>query len=85
MKVVGHVMTKVGRYSDPELIRAITNIGTPETQTEVRSLIGIALTAREYIHGLAEILAPLQDLIKKGVMVKMEWKDETHGLALRRI
>ena len=85
MKVLGHVMTRMGRYSDPELVRAITDIGDPSTQGEVRSILGLAIVAREYVHELAEILSPLQDLVKKGVSVTATWKDEIHGAALRRI
>lgn len=85
MKVLGHVMTRMGKYSDPELVRAITDIGVPTTQGEVRSILGLAIVAREYVHELSEILAPLQDLIKKGVHVIPSWKDEVHGAALRKI
>ena len=85
MKVVGHIMTRMGRYNDPELVRAINDLGTPKTQGEVRSLLGLALVAREYIHGLSEILAPLQDLIKKGVDVVRTWTEDIHGTALKRL
>ena len=39
MKVIGHAMTRLRKYSDPELVRAIRDIGTPTTQAEVRSLL----------------------------------------------
>jgi hypothetical protein len=78
-------MTRLGRYSDPELVRAIKDLGTPTSQGEVQSLLGLAMVAREYINELSSLLASLQDLIKKGVNVKSSCKDETHGAALRKL
>jgi hypothetical protein len=69
MKVLGHVMTEDGRYPDPELVRAINDLGVPTDQSQVRSLVGLAIVAKEYIRGMSTMISPLQDLLKKGVNV----------------
>ena len=83
MKCLGHVLTEDGRYPDPELVRAITDLGIPQDQSAVRSLVALAIVAKEYVHSMSEVIAPLQDLMKKDVDVVAAWKTDVHGRALR--
>ena len=76
MKVLGHIMTEEGRIVNPELTRAINQLDKPTTQSEVRSMIGLAIVAKEYVRGLSEMIAPLQDLMKKNINVVDSWTVE---------
>ena len=76
MKVLGHIMTEEGRMVNPELTRAINQLDKPTNQSEVRSMVGLAIVAKEYVRGLSEMIAPLQDLMKKNVNVIDSWTVE---------
>ena len=85
VKFLGHILTKEGRLPDPEAVEAILEWSNPTTTKEVRSFLGSTLYYREYIHDYSDMAMPLYDLIRKGVVVAAEWKDELHGVACRRI
>jgi transposase InsO family protein len=85
MKILGHIMTEEGRCANPELTRAIHDIGIPTDQSQVRSIVGLALVAKEYCRNMATEIEPLQELMKKNVDVVNCWKDEIHGKALEKI
>jgi len=72
-RILGHIMSKEGRAPDPSLISTITNLAKPTTLEAVRSCLGLAQVAREYIHNLADIIAPIQQLARKGVDVEKAW------------
>jgi hypothetical protein len=76
MKILGHVITKDGRCADPGIIKAITDLAIPTNTSEVRSLLGLAQVAREYMAGLSDLIAPLQFLTRKGIDVPTSWTDE---------
>jgi hypothetical protein len=84
-RVLGYIMSKEGRRVDPSLVDAINKIAPPKTLQGIQSLLGLAQVAREYIPGLATLIAPLQKLSRKGVDVEAEWKDEEQGEALRNL
>ena len=46
-------------------------------------MVGLALVVREYIPALADIIAPIQALMKKGVDIVAEWRDHIHGESFR--
>ena len=85
VKFLGHILTAEGRLPDPEAVEAIREWANPTTTKEVRSFLGSTLYYREYIHGYSDMAMPLYDLIKKGVVVATEWRDEIHGTACQRI
>ena len=75
-RILGHILSKRGRAPDPKLIETITTLATPKTLEGLRSLLGLAQVAREYIHELSTILQPIQDLTRKGVDVVNSWSQE---------
>ena len=85
VKFLGHILTREGRLPDPEAVEAIAEWSNPTTAKEVRSFLGSTLYYREYIHGYSDMAMPLYDLIRKGVVVAAEWKDEIHGQACQQI
>jgi transposase InsO family protein len=85
MKVLGHIMTRQGRLPDPEMVRAINDWAVPRDQKEVRSMVGLAMFVKGYVKNMSDIITPLQDLLKKNVVVEQVWKDEIHGKALSEL
>ena len=85
VKFLGHILTAEGRLPDPEAVEAIREWSNPTTTKEVRSFLGSTLYYREYIRDYSDMAMPLYDLIKKGVVVSTEWRDDIHGVACQRI
>ena len=85
VKFLGHILTAEGRLPDPEAVAAIREWADPTTTKEVRSFLGSTLYYREYIHGYSDMAMPLYDLIKKGVVVAKEWRQDIHGVACQKI
>jgi len=75
-RILGHIMSKEGRSADPSLISTITNLAKPTTLEAVRSCLGPAQVAREYVHNLADVIAPIQKLARKGVDIENAWGPE---------
>jgi hypothetical protein len=75
-RVLGHILTKDGRFPDPSLTKTIKELARPTTLQGIQSLLGLAQVAREYIPALATMIAPIQALSKKGVDVEKAWKKE---------
>ena len=73
-RILGHIMSKKGRAPDPSLISTIQNLAKPTTLEAVRSCLGLAQVAREYAHNLADVIAPIQQLARKGVDIEKAWK-----------
>ena len=54
-RILGHIMSKEGRATDPTLVSTINNLARPTSLEGVRSCLGLAQVAREYVHNLAPI------------------------------
>ena len=72
-RILGHIMSKEGRAPDPTLVSTINNLARPTTLEGVRSCLGLAQVAREYVHNLADIIAPIQQMARKGVDIEKDW------------
>ena len=86
-RILGHIMSKEGRAPDPTLISTINNLAKPTTLEAVRSCLGLAQVAREYVHNLADVIAPIQQLARKGVDIEKDWgPDQDEAFAnLKRV
>ena len=62
---LGHVVSENGVSTDPEKVRAVQSFPTPETQTDVRSFLGLASYYRKFVKGFAGLARPLTDLLQK--------------------
>ena len=71
---LGHVISAQGIMVDPQKIEAISNLGAPTNQTEVRSFLGLAGYYRKFIRNFSLIASPLHMLLKKNV--RFEWSEE---------
>lgn len=74
-KLLGHVISEKGISIDPERIEAISRIGLPASQRELKSFFGKINFVRKFIIGFTEIVKPLNDMLKKGA--KIEWTSPT--------
>ena len=84
-KILGHVLSKEGRRVDPSLVEAILNVSPPQDISSVRSLLGLAQVAREYLPRLATELEPIQALTRKGVNIPATWDPAVHGVAFEKL
>jgi hypothetical protein len=66
---LGHILTKEGRLPDPKAVEAISEWKDPTTAKEVRSFLAM----------------PLNDFIRKGVVVEKAWDQVTHGKSIQAI
>lgn len=70
-KLLGHLITEKGILIDLEHIEAISRIHLPTNQKELRSFFIKINFVRKFITGFAEIVKPLNEMLKKDA--KMEW------------
>jgi hypothetical protein len=84
VRCLGHIFSEFGYTPDPTHIKAIMDMATPTDQTGVKSFLGLLNFNRQYIPRFADLVGPLNDLLRKDVDVKTEWRDDFHGEHFRR-
>ena len=70
-KLLGHVISERGISIDPKRIEAISKIGLLASQKELKSFFGKINFVRKFITRFAEIVRPLNDMLKKGA--RIDW------------
>jgi len=73
-KLLGHILSKDGIVIDPERIQTIMRIQPPTNKKAMQSFFGRIHFIRKFISGFAEIICPLQMMMKKDIAYK--WSDE---------
>jgi len=63
LKILGFICMPNGRRPDPGLVEAVLQLRAPSSLTAVRSFLGLAQVAREFIPALATIVEPIQRLV----------------------
>ena len=81
-KFLGFLVHRHGIDADESKIRSISNMPPPHSQRSLKGFLGKVSYLRRFIPALAEITAPLGDLLKD--KVKFEWKDK-HQLAFEKV
>lgn len=71
IRLLGSVISAEGRFIDPIKVQAINDMPTPKNVKEISRLIGAAAFYSRYIPMFSQIVAPLNDLKKKGVKFKI--------------
>ena len=71
---MGFVVLKEGMIIDPERVEAISKIGLPNSHKAIQSFLGKINFVRKFVPNFAQIVKPLQFLVKKDVSFK--WSDE---------
>lgn len=65
LKFLGHIVDAQGIHADPEKSHAIGHFPTPTTVTELQRFMGMVNQLGKFVPGLADINAPLQQLLRK--------------------
>ena len=72
-KILGHVVSKKGISIDPERIKAIEQIPLPHNKKGMQSFTGTINFVRRFVLDFAQIVKPLQQMVKQSVQLK--WTD----------
>ncbi|KAJ8706686.1 hypothetical protein PYW07_012764 [Mythimna separata] len=67
VKYLGYIISADGIKTDPEKVEGIINIPSPRNVTELRSFLGTINFYAKFVGNLSTILAPLYNLLKKGI------------------
>ena len=65
VKYLGHILSKDGIRIGEDRIKAITDLPTPKTIKELRSVLGMINFVRKFIPDLSTVIAPLVELTQK--------------------
>nr|GEZ26324.1 putative reverse transcriptase domain-containing protein [Tanacetum cinerariifolium] len=75
VQFLGHVINSEGIHVDPAKIKAIKDLESPKTPTEIRQFLGLACYYRRFIEGFSKIARPMTKLTQKSV--KFDWGEKT--------
>ena len=82
---IGHQLTSAGLKPDPEKIRAINEMPTPEDKSSLLRFLGMIQYLAKFIPNLSMIAAPLRQILKKDVLWHWEKKHEEAITKLKQI
>ncbi|GFT55427.1 retrovirus-related Pol polyprotein from transposon 297 [Trichonephila clavipes] len=74
VKYVGQIISKSGIKHDPDHIKAIVEMPTPKSKTEVRRLLGMMNFLSKFIPNVSKATAPLREIIHENV--EFNWGKE---------
>lgn len=66
VQYLGHIIDEKGLHPDKENIAAILKVPRPSTVTELKSFLGFLMYYNRFLPGVAALLAPLYELLRKG-------------------
>ena len=72
-ELLGHVVSKKGISIDPKRIKAIEQIPLPHNKKGMQSFMGIINFVGRFVPDFAQIIRPLQQMVKQSVQFK--WID----------
>ncbi|GFV16547.1 hypothetical protein TNCV_4417361 [Trichonephila clavipes] len=74
VKYVGQIISKSGIKSDPIHIKAIAEMPTPKSKTEVKRLLGMMNFLLKFITNVSTVTDPLREIIRENV--EFNWGKE---------
>ncbi|GFY09033.1 transposon Tf2-6 polyprotein [Trichonephila clavipes] len=74
VKYVGQIISKSGIKPDPDHIKAIVEMPTPKSKTEVRILLGMMNFLSKFTPNVSKVTAPLREIIHENV--EFNWGKE---------
>ena len=66
-KLLGHIISKKGISIDQERVEAITQIPMPHNRKYMQSFMGTINFVQRFVPDFAQIVKPLQPMVKQGV------------------
>ena len=72
VKYLGLILSNNGIKMDPGKVEAVTKWESPRNLRDVRAFLGFANFYRRFIRGYSEIVSPIVNLTKKGVLFSWE-------------
>ena len=72
--ILGHIVSKEGKFPDPKKIEAVENMPRPEKPVDVQVFNGFAQFNRCYIKSYAHIMEPITRLMRK--TEEFIWSDQ---------
>lgn len=82
VRYLGHIFSENSIVPDPDRIEALNEIKYPKDKTDLRKFLGMINYVRSFVPKLAEITAPLRELLKKNVI--FAWTEQ-HAKAIDEI
>lgn len=70
----GHILTNEGVQPDPQKVSALAEIKAPQSKKELQTFLGLATYLAKFLPALAEICAPLRNLVKQNI--EFVWDDQ---------
>ncbi|GBN97676.1 Transposon Tf2-8 polyprotein [Araneus ventricosus] len=83
VKYVGQIISKSGIKPDPDHIKAIVEMPTPKSKTEVRRLLGMINFLSKFIPNVSKVTAPLREIIHENVELIGERNKKCHLKTLK--
>jgi hypothetical protein len=74
--LLGHVVCKQGLLVDPAKIVVIVNLPPPKSMRQLKSTLGHTGYYRRFIRIYAQIIVPMEKLLKKDT--KYQWNEKLH-------
>ncbi len=78
----GHVLTENGLKIDPSKVRAIQEMPSPQSKSDLETILGMINYLQRFAPNLPEMTSPLRQLLKKDSIFR--W-DPEHETALNKI
>lgn len=82
VKYLGYIVDKNGIRPDPEKLRAIKDMPSPEGISELRSFLGMVNFYARFVKNLSGMLHPLHELLRKGS--RWQWSGQ-HQRVFERV
>ena len=83
IKLLGYVINKHRKKSDPDKIKALTEMERPKTVEQVRSFLGLTGFNRSLIPNYAKIVGPLNQMLRKYACFEWGPQQEAAWCSLR--
>ncbi|CAI7916855.1 unnamed protein product [Closterium sp. NIES-54] len=85
LEFLGHIISAEGVEIDPKKIATIQAWHAPTNLTELQSFMGFVNYVRRFVPDMAKLIAPLTDLLRKGVEYTWGEKEQAAFSALENI
>jgi hypothetical protein len=79
VRFLGHIVSAEGIQADPAKVKVVASWPKPETVSDVKAFLGLAIFFRRYILNFAELASPLTELTrgaiskKQGKLTRVLW------------